>query len=67
MEKVTQKCCVRTSYGNYEYTYFFDGNQIIAPRHIVVKGESIISVGGDLPADATIIDGEKCDSIAWSY
>ncbi|MGO4549283.1 amidohydrolase family protein [Paenibacillus sp. 2TAB23] len=37
----------------------FDGYQIIAPRHIVIKGESIISVGGDIPADATIIDGEN--------
>jgi len=37
----------------------FDGEQMIAPRHVVIKGESIISVGGDLPADATIIDGEN--------
>ncbi|MFC3747056.1 amidohydrolase family protein [Paenibacillus sp. GCM10012306] len=37
----------------------FNGDQIIAPRHIVIKGESIISVGGDIPADATIIDGNN--------
>ncbi|MGG4130471.1 amidohydrolase family protein [Paenibacillus illinoisensis] len=37
----------------------FDGDQLITPRHIVIKGESIISVGGDIPSDATIIDGEN--------
>lgn len=58
MEKVTQNAALEqvTAITNIR---IFDGNQIIAPRHIVVKGESIISVGGDLPADATIIDGEN--------
>ncbi|MEC0372120.1 amidohydrolase family protein [Paenibacillus chibensis] len=37
----------------------FDGEQMIAPTHVVIKGDSIISVGGDLPADATIVDGEN--------
>ncbi|GAA4840599.1 amidohydrolase family protein [Paenibacillus vulneris] len=37
----------------------FDGNQVITPRYVVIKGEYIISVGRDLPADATIIDGEN--------
>lgn len=41
----------------------FDGYQIIAPRHIVIKGVSIISVGGDIPSDATIIDGENATLI----
>lgn len=41
----------------------FDGYQIIAPRHIVIKGESIISVGGDIPANATIIEGENATLI----
>ncbi len=41
----------------------FDGYQIIAPRHIVIKGESIISVGGDIPADAMIIEGENATLI----
>lgn len=58
MEKVTQNAALEqvTAITNIR---IFDGNQIIASRHIVVKGESIISVGGDLPADATIIDGEN--------
>ncbi|NQX47648.1 amidohydrolase family protein [Paenibacillus tritici] len=58
MEKVTQNAALEqvTAITNIR---IFDGNQIIAPRHIVVKGESIISVGGELPADATIIDGEN--------
>ncbi|MCW3791626.1 amidohydrolase family protein [Paenibacillus sp. LS1] len=37
----------------------FDGYQIIAPRHIIISGESIISVGGDIPSDATIINGDN--------
>ncbi|WP_168120791.1 amidohydrolase family protein [Paenibacillus sp. HB172176] len=37
----------------------FDGDQPIAARHIVMKGASILSVGGDIPAEATIIDGER--------
>lgn len=41
----------------------FDGYQIITPRHIVIKGVSIISVGGDIPSDATIIDGENATLI----
>lgn len=58
MEKITQNAVLEqvTAITNVR---IFDGDQIIAPRHIVIKGESIISVGGDLPADATIIDGEN--------
>lgn len=58
MEKVTQNAALEqvTAITNIR---IFDGNQMIAPRHIVVKGESIISVGGDLPAGSTIIDGEN--------
>ncbi|WP_053374397.1 amidohydrolase family protein [Paenibacillus sp. FJAT-27812] len=58
MEKVTQHAALEqvTAITNVR---IFDGDQIIAPRHVVIKGESIISVGGDLPADATIIDGEN--------
>ncbi|OBZ16052.1 amidohydrolase family protein [Bacillus sp. FJAT-26390] len=58
MEKVTQNAALEqvTAITNVR---IFDGDQIIAPRHVVIKGESIISVGGDLPADATIIDGEN--------
>lgn len=58
MEKVAQHAALEqvTAITNVQ---IFDGNQMIAPRHVVMKGESIISVGGDIPADATIIDGEN--------
>ncbi|ACT03166.1 amidohydrolase family protein [Paenibacillus sp. JDR-2] len=58
MEKIKQNAALEqiTAITNVR---IFDGYQIIAPRHIVIKGESIISVGGDIPADATIIDGEN--------
>ncbi|TQR34047.1 amidohydrolase family protein [Brevibacillus brevis] len=58
MEKVAQHAALEqvTAITNVR---IFDGNQMIAPRHVVMKGESIISVGGDIPADATIIDGEN--------
>ncbi|MFX3631573.1 MAG: amidohydrolase family protein [Candidatus Pristimantibacillus sp.] len=58
MEKVTKNAALEqiTAITNVR---IFDGEQIIAPRHVVIKGESIISVGGDLPADAMIIDGEN--------
>lgn len=41
----------------------FDGYQIISPRQIIISGKSIISVGGDIPNDATIIDGENATLI----
>ncbi|GGG08921.1 imidazolonepropionase [Paenibacillus albidus] len=41
----------------------FDGEKIIASRHVVIKGGSIISVGGDHPGDATIVDGENATLI----
>ncbi|MFI8714288.1 amidohydrolase family protein [Brevibacillus brevis] len=58
MEKVAQNAGLEqvTAITNVR---IFDGNQMIAPRHVVMKGESIISVGGDIPADSTIIDGEN--------
>ncbi|MEO2204854.1 amidohydrolase family protein [Paenibacillus pabuli] len=58
MEKVIQNTVLEqvTAITNVR---IFDGEQMIIPRHVVIKGESIISVGGDLPADATIIDGEN--------
>ncbi|MCY9661654.1 amidohydrolase family protein [Paenibacillus chondroitinus] len=58
MEKVNQNAVLEqiTAITNVQ---IFDGYQIIAPRHIIIKGESIISVGGDIPVDATIIDGEN--------
>ncbi|MFB9324669.1 amidohydrolase family protein [Paenibacillus aurantiacus] len=57
MEKVTQPAAVEqvTAITNVR---IFDGNQLITPSHVVIKGESIISVGGDIPADATIINGD---------
>ncbi|WP_139994026.1 amidohydrolase family protein [Paenibacillus paridis] len=62
MEKVNQNAALEqiTAITNVR---IFDGYQIIDPRHIVIKGESIISVGGDIPADATIIDGENATLI----
>ncbi|UIO40916.1 amidohydrolase family protein [Brevibacillus brevis] len=58
MEKVAQHAALEqvTAITNVR---IFDGDQMITPRYVVVKGESIISVGGDIPADATIIDGEN--------
>ncbi|MNW24198.1 isoaspartyl dipeptidase [compost metagenome] len=62
MEKVNQHAGLEqiTAITNVR---IFDGYQIIAPRHIIIKGESIISVGGDIPADTTIIDGENATLI----
>ncbi|WP_064202857.1 amidohydrolase family protein [Brevibacillus brevis] len=58
MEKVAQNAALEqvTAISNVR---IFDGDQMITPRYVVMKGESIISVGGDIPADATIIDGEN--------
>ncbi|MGG4220037.1 amidohydrolase family protein [Paenibacillus jamilae] len=58
MEKVAQNAALEqvTAITNVR---IFDGDQIITPRYVVLKGEFIISVGGDIPADATIIDGEN--------
>jgi len=36
----------------------FDGEKVIESRNIVIQGETIIAVGGDIPANATIIDAE---------
>ncbi|WP_433945120.1 amidohydrolase family protein [Paenibacillus sp. SN-8-1] len=56
MEKASQNTALEqvTAITNVR---IFDGDQIIASRHVVIQGESIISVGGEIPADATIIDG----------
>jgi len=58
MEKITQHAALEqvTAITNVR---IFDGEQMIPHRHVVIKGESIISVGGELPANATIIDGEN--------
>ncbi|MEC0245120.1 amidohydrolase family protein [Paenibacillus chitinolyticus] len=37
----------------------FDGEKVIDSRNVVIKGETIIAVGGDLPANATIIDAKN--------
>ncbi|MFF2017821.1 amidohydrolase family protein [Paenibacillus sp. NPDC058177] len=37
----------------------FDGEKIIDSGTVVIKGETIITVGGDLPANATIIDAKN--------
>jgi len=37
----------------------FDGEKVIESRNVIIKGETIIAVGGDLPANAGIIDGEN--------
>ncbi|MDR9855695.1 amidohydrolase family protein [Paenibacillus sp. VCA1] len=37
----------------------FDGENVIDARTIVIKGEQIASVGGDIPAGATVIDAEN--------
>lgn len=34
----------------------FDGEKVIESRSVVIKGDTIITVGGDIPADATVID-----------
>ncbi|MCY9665529.1 hypothetical protein M5X11_11230 [Paenibacillus alginolyticus] len=36
----------------------FDGEKVIESRSIVIKGETIVAVGGDIPVNATIIDAE---------
>ncbi|REB05202.1 amidohydrolase family protein [Sporosarcina sp. BI001-red] len=62
MEKVNQNAGLEeiTAITNVR---IFDGYQIIAPRQIIISGKSIISVGGDIPNDATIIDGENATLI----
>ncbi|MFS0838768.1 amidohydrolase family protein [Paenibacillus sp. 1P03SA] len=37
----------------------FDGEKLIEASHVVIKGETISAVGGDLPAHATIFDAKK--------
>lgn len=37
----------------------FDGERVIESRHVVIKGENIIAVGGEIPEHATIIDAEN--------
>lgn len=37
----------------------FDGEKVIDSRNVVIKGETIIAVSGDLPANATIIDAKN--------
>ncbi|WP_261304364.1 amidohydrolase family protein [Paenibacillus andongensis] len=49
LEKVTAITNVR----------IFDGEKVIESRNVVIKGETIIAVGGDIPANATIIDAEN--------
>ncbi|UJF34026.1 amidohydrolase family protein [Paenibacillus hexagrammi] len=58
MEKATQNTLIEqaTAITN---VHIFDGDQMITPRSVVIKGEYIISVGGDIPADATVINGEN--------
>ncbi|MFC3802620.1 amidohydrolase family protein [Cohnella sp. GCM10012308] len=36
----------------------FDGEKVIASRSVVIKGDTIIAVGGNIPENATIIDAE---------
>ncbi|WP_379156289.1 amidohydrolase family protein [Paenibacillus sp. sgz5001063] len=36
----------------------FDGEKVIRPTTILIKGEQILSVGGEIPKHATIIDAE---------
>ncbi|MWV46138.1 amidohydrolase family protein [Paenibacillus sp. HJL G12] len=36
----------------------FDGEKVIDSRHVIIKGDTIIAVGGEIPADATIIDAK---------
>ncbi|KAA8745445.1 amidohydrolase family protein [Paenibacillus sp. UASWS1643] len=62
MEKINQNAASEqvTAITNVR---IFDGEQIIASRHVVIKGESIIAVGGDLPVDVRIIDGENATLI----
>ncbi|MED5016496.1 amidohydrolase family protein [Paenibacillus chibensis] len=58
MEKITQNAGLEqiTAIVNVR---IFDGEQMIAPRHVLIKGDSILSVGGDLPDNASIVDGEN--------
>ncbi|OMF78409.1 MULTISPECIES: amidohydrolase family protein [Paenibacillus] len=58
MKNVTQSSTVEkvTAITNVR---IFDGEKVIEPRNVVIHGETIISVGGDLPTHATIIDGEN--------
>jgi imidazolonepropionase-like amidohydrolase len=37
----------------------FDGDNIIAEKLILIEGERILSVGGEIPAGATIIDAHN--------
>lgn len=36
----------------------FDGEKVIGAETVLIEGEKIISVGGEIPEDATIIDAE---------
>jgi imidazolonepropionase-like amidohydrolase len=49
LEKVTAITNVR----------IFDGEKVIESRNVIINEETIIAVGEDLPAHATIIDGEN--------
>jgi dihydroorotase-like cyclic amidohydrolase len=37
----------------------FDGDNIIAEKLILIEGERILNVGGEIPAGATIIDAHN--------
>ncbi|MFM9281149.1 amidohydrolase family protein [Paenibacillus jiagnxiensis] len=37
----------------------FDGENVINARTVVIKGEKIIAVGGEIPAEAAVIDAEN--------
>ncbi|GFZ30377.1 imidazolonepropionase [Clostridium zeae] len=36
----------------------FDGEKVIDEQNVIIKGEKIIAVGGEIPAGAVIIDGK---------
>lgn len=38
----------------------FDGENVIDSKTVVISGNIIISVGGEIPSDATIIDAKGC-------
>lgn len=39
----------------------FDGEKVIGAETVLIEGEKIISVGGEIPEDATIIDAGRRD------
>lgn len=39
--------------------HIFDGEKVLESRSVVIHGETIVAVGGDIPANATIIDAEN--------